>query len=452
MYRKGAQPQFHFETFRRLMADGSRVIYVRFLAADGAILATRSTGCVDDKAASGEILRLLSELDLSALDAARCAKEQAAEEKALTDDARFSSMSILEFIEWYWSDEGYHVTDQADAKKPLSAHYIEDCRFYLKRYISPWPGFEGKRLADVSFALIESFFRYAKKLHQLQFPDRLVSREQLNQMICTIRGPIYWAAARSLCKPVDFKTIVLPAASSRERGILTDKEIDAIVALPTQQSWRPKEGGYLHVDVQRRPRLKGGVKNPEEMAILDVRQKAYVLMGPFCGFRRGEERGLKWKAVDLERGVIIVENNYVDKDGDKAPKKDSYGMLPIDPSLEVVLWELHELAKALGLDGPDDYVLMNPADPTKPASKSVLRSGWLRSLRLIGVSKEEQEARHLVYHGTRHRFATKLVDSGMAPLEAMKMTRHRTLEMLMRYSNHVSEETFEKAREAIKAR
>ena len=207
-----------------------------------------------------------------------------------------------------------------------------------------------------------------------------------------------------------------------------------------------------HVDVQRRPRLKGGVKNPEEMAILDVRQKAYVLMGPFCGFRRGEERGLKWKAVDLERGVIIVENNYVDKDGDKAPKKDSYGMLPIDPSLEVVLWELHELAKALGLDGPDDYVLMNPADPTKPASKSVLRSGWLRSLRLIGVSKEEQEARHLVYHGTRHRFATKLVDSGMAPLEAMKMTRHRTLEMLMRYSNHVSEETFEKAREAIKAR
>jgi integrase len=137
------------------------------------------------------------------------------------------------------------------------------------------------------------------------------------------------------------------------------------------------------------------------------------------------------------KGLIVVENNFIDGDGDKTPKKDSFGIIPLDLSLEIVLWELNELAEGLGLDGPEDYVLMNPADPKKPTSKSVLRSGWLRALRLIGISKEKQEARHLVYHGTRHRFATKLVDSGMAPLEAMKLTRHRTLEMLMLYSDHV---------------
>jgi hypothetical protein len=71
------------------------------------------------------------------------------------------------------------------------------------------------RLEDASFALIESFFRAAKKMHQVQFPERPVSREQLDQMKCAIRGPINWAADRSYCKPLDFKKAPCSSTSAR---------------------------------------------------------------------------------------------------------------------------------------------------------------------------------------------------------------------------------------------
>lgn len=111
-----------------------------------------------------------------------------------------------------------------------------------------------------------------------------------------------------------------------------------------------------------------------------------------------------------------------------------------------MLWELKEVAKALGLDGPEDYVLFNPSNTSRPASESTLRRGWERIMRLIGITDEERELRNLVPHGTRHRFATKLIESGLAPAEAMKATRHKTLAMLEKYSNHLSAETMEKVR------
>jgi hypothetical protein len=62
--------------------------------------------------------------------------------------------------------------------------------------------------------------------------------------------------------------------------------------------------------------------------------KAYVLLGPFCGFRRGKEHGLRRRSVRLKEGLIRVENNFVDLDGNKAPKRGSFGEIPIAPELD----------------------------------------------------------------------------------------------------------------------
>jgi integrase len=287
-------------------------------------------------------------------------------------------------------------------------------------------------------------------------PEKRPSYAMLENMRTTIRGPLNWATARGYCKEVRFRSIILPPQVSKERGILSDKEIEKILSLPTQQLWRETTGEMrLRADVKPRPKLKGfkaGEHNPPEKAAIDIRMKAFVLLGPFCGFRRGEERGLRWKSINLEAGEIKVENNFVRYEGDKQPKAGSYGTIPIASELEVVLWELHEYAHALRLDSPDDYILFNPVDPTRPASETALRRGWERIMQSIGISDEERKRRNLCPHGTRHRFATKLIDAGLTPAEAEHMTRHKTLAMLERYSDHISAETMEKARQAVRGR
>ena len=275
----------------------------------------------------------------------------------------------------------------------------------------------------------------------------------IENMMNTIRGPLNWAAARGYCKNIDFSEILLPQATNRKRGLLTDEEIEKILALPVQSIWEAKDG-TLHAEVKPRPKLVGfkdGAKN-KGIPDIDIRMKAYVLLGPFCGFRRGEERGLRWKSVHLEEGFIRIENNYVRGDGDKAPKADSYGDIPLAPELEVVLWELKQVAESVGFGGLDNYVLFNPSDPSVPIAEATLYRGWTRILSMIGISDTERKTRHLVPHGTRHRFATKLLDSGMTPAEAAHYTRHKTIAMLEHYADHLSDETKAKAIEAIRGR
>jgi integrase len=76
-------------------------------------------------------------------------------------------------------------------------------------------------------------------------------------------------------------------------------------------------------------------------------------------------------SVDLDRGRIEVVDNYVPVDGAKKPKTGSVGTVPISEDLCPVLQELKNIAHRLGLDGPDNYVLMG----TGPLFKHARRAG-----------------------------------------------------------------------------
>ncbi len=443
------RPVVSFEPFRRANAAGERIIYVRFFDEAGAVIATRSTGCTEAKAASFEISRLLAELDFAELAAARTARKA----HAAAYDTGLGDLTLAAFFRWYWSEEGLYVKDRRETSRALASDYLRVNHHYLEAYVLPYPAFTTIPLRQASFLLVDGFFRWARKRGRTSEPGTPLSRDMFEAIRNVIRGPLNWAAARGLCKKIDFKGIVLPERVERERGIISDDEIHRLLALPVQQLWREASGeNKLRADVKPRPRRAGGEKVEKGSEPVDIRMKAFVLMGPYLGFRRGEERGLRWRSVDLKSGLVKVENNYVRGDGDKRPKADSFGIIPIAPELEVVLWELKEFAKALGLDSPDDYVLFNPRDTAKPASEKTLRRGWDRSLRMIGISEDERKRRNLVPHGTRHRFATKLVEAGIDPRIAQRFTRHKTLAMLARYSDHISTETMAQAMEAIRGR
>jgi integrase len=182
--------------------------------------------------------------------------------------------------------------------------------------------------------------------------------------------------------------------------------------------------------------------------LLDLRQKAALLLSELAGLRRGEIRALTWGAVDLERGRIEVVDNYVPVDGAKKPKTGSVGAVPISEDLGPVLQELKNTAHRLGLDGPNNYVLMG-ARPDVPINEITIARGYRRALQAIGISDEERKRRNLVPHSGRHGFATRLADE-IGERAAARLTRHRTTTAFEGYAAHTSEELLEKGRQALK--
>jgi integrase len=94
-------------------------------------------------------------------------------------------------------------------------------------------------------------------------------------------------------------------------------------------------------------------------------------------------------------------------------------------------------------------------------AESTIKRGFHRTLALIGIeddstaSKEKrpphpgsQQARHLVLHSGRHGAATRLAEA-IGSQNAAKVTRHKSPEAFMGYSDHDTEEGLERAREAL---
>ena len=144
-----------------------------------------------------------------------------------------------------------------------------------------------------------------------------------------------------------------------------------------------------------------------------------------------------------------MQHNFVRFDGDKAPKKDSTGVLPLSPEIEMILVDLQTLREKLGYNKPQDFVL--PGSTREEAVSDVtLRRGWERALEAIGIDEKKRKTRNLVMHGARHSYTTRLLDSGeLSPAEVAKLTRHKDLSMLSRYGGHVQPETLEKGRKAL---
>ena len=264
----------------------------------------------------------------------------------------------------------------------------------------------------------------------------------------SLRTPISWASARKICQPVDFGGLTLPGYEDRERGILSDQEVRKILALPVIESWVAKETGIAHIDCEAAPspKEKGEARRPAQYRYTN---EGIRLAWPISGLRRGELRGLRWGSVDVDHSEIVMKDNFQDLDGTKRPKAGSVGRVPIDPNLEPILFDLRQTAKVLGLDSPEDFVLMNPADRSQAIADSTLRRGWSRVLQLIGIDDEERERRHLVPHGTRHKFVTKLLDAGMSPSETGKLSRQKTQAVVLKYGDHLSDETIKKVKKAL---
>lgn len=147
---------------------------------------------------------------------------------------------------------------------------------------------------------------------------------------------------------------------------------------------------------------------PEQEKLMSVCRQHLgdlVLFALHTGMRRGEILGLKWDAVDLERGVITVE----------AGKTGRIRYVPANAIVMEVLRRRKELER--------EYVFTWGGTKQSRFDKT-----WRAAVSAAGIAA-------IRFHDLRHTFATRLVLAGVDLVTVGELLGHRSIQMTLRYSH-----------------
>jgi integrase len=170
------------------------------------------------------------------------------------------------------------------------------------------------------------------------------------------------------------------------------------------------------------------------------------------GLRRGELLALRLSDVDLDAGIVRVEQSLEETKAGlrfKAPKT-AHGKrtISLPPHAVAVLREhrrkLLETRMALGLGKPDaDIVLFGEPDgsPRKPDQLSWLWRSACKSLKLPQVS----------FHALRHTHASALIAAGLDPVVISRRLGHGSPNITLKVYGHLFKRDDSAAARAIEA-
>jgi integrase len=304
-------------------------------------------------------------------------KSSAALSKPNKNDPR-----IIDFLLEFWQKDSAYAKGKKLRGKPLTLKYIEGNHRALRNHATPLLG--RKKLSEFSPALFEQLLQ---QLAEAGAGARTIN--MIRQAILVAVGNYY----RMQYLPNPLTCIEKVAEKPKERGILTQKEIKALVAI----------NGYA-------PRVK-----------------AAFILAACCGLRRGEVRGLKMEDVDYENHCIHVRHNLVDeREGVKAPKCGSTRTVPVpDFVLELLVKCKEENPNALYLLGTHQSAL----------GTATIKRSFPKMLLDIGIDAEEKKRRNLCFHGLRHTYVSLLRSASVSDVVTMRLAGHKSPQMMERYSH-----------------
>jgi integrase len=163
-----------------------------------------------------------------------------------------------------------------------------------------------------------------------------------------------------------------------------------------------------------------------------------VLLALTTGMRRGEVLALRWRAVDLEGGIVrVVESLEQTKAGlrFKAPKSDKARAVTLPgfaiDELRRLRREQAEELLSLGVrqDGATLLCSRGDGQPMQP------RSLTHEFTRLVGRIEGLPRIR---FHDLRHSHATQLLLAGVHPKVAQERLGHSTIAITLDLYSHVS--------------
>jgi len=352
------------------------------------------------------------------VEAAKAAKSTQGTPAAQTNTKTIADTPLIEYLESFWKpDSQYANFKKFVEKKPLSEQYIENNHEDIRRHVAPYPGFSGVTVGTLKKPLLREWLIWlaARKAQYRKIDGTVIEKETIssrkaNIVIQAVRVAIRWA----------FDNEKITADPFHKLGEVTDT---------------PKEKGVL--TFAERQKLNEGLSK-------DSRLRLIMLLGSYCGLRRGEIRGLQWG--DISNGLIDIKHNFTDKEGLKAPKWGSFRKVPIIPQIESLLNDIYSIAQD---KSPEAYIFASPDRPHLPVSNNFFRDTLSKELIALGITKEQQKKRNLTCHSLRHTFVTLSQLSGMSNAEVMALAGQKREATLRKYSHVPQVLDFDEARRKI---
>lgn len=161
---------------------------------------------------------------------------------------------------------------------------------------------------------------------------------------------------------------------------------------------------------------------------IDLRYRAFVLLGGFGGLRLGEMLGLRWGRVDLLRRRVHVAETLVDIGGHISfgPPKTRAAVRSV-PLPSFVCEELSRLAEP-GVD-PDSLVFRSP-DGLPIRATLFRRRFWSPAVTLAGLQP-------LRIHDLRHTAVSLWIADGANPKQVAVMAGHTSVSVVLDRYGHL---------------
>lgn len=213
------------------------------------------------------------------------------------------------------------------------------------------------------------------------------------------------------------------------QGIITTNPADR-VQVPRVKENKIKETAYM--DKEQSKEFLAYVQT------VPMFEKLYgiIKVGLYYGCRRSEILGLKWSAIDFEKGRIVINHTVVRAEAgdvyrDNVKTESSYRYYPLLDGIRSDLLELMDSQKKLGIYSKDGYVFKwedgrtySPDYITKLFRKAVIRCGKVPE--------------NLTVHGLRHSCCAILFEDGWDLGKVQNWLGHSDITVTANIYNHVS--------------
>jgi len=140
----------------------------------------------------------------------------------------------------------------------------------------------------------------------------------------------------------------------------------------------------------------------------------------YTGMRASELARLRWKDIDVEKGLIYIRKQ----------KNQKEQTIPLNGKAREVL-------VAVPQREPDDYVFASPDDRAKERSIRNFRERTSKAFREARRGAELREG--LSFHSLRHGFCTMLAEAGKSAVVIKEAARHADISTSMRYVHLANE-------------
>ena len=301
-------------------------------------------------------------------------------------------------------------------------------------------------------------------------PSRMTVRQWLETWLDTIRAEISPKTHESYAEIV--RCYLIPALGSNRIDRLASPQIQNAYNAWTRQDGKPLSPltrRYIHVilksSLSRAVEQQVLARNPadvftkrlpkverQELTTLTIEQSTYlfesirkmhiywpVLLAITTGMRRGEILALRWKNVDLDRGILrVIESLEQTKMGIrfKAPKTGRTRAITLPAfvvdELRCLKRQQAEALLRLGIrqSGETLVCCREDGEPKQPGS---LTGEFAR------LTTRIRDLPRVRFHDLRHSHATQLLADGVHPKIAQERLGHSTITTTMDLYSHVTD-------------